>query len=203
MRNALGNLGGVDQALDHARMQIRHLGARHDRRGGERFTRVDRSPDGVDLGLTDQFLRGVHRLGRIALGIAGDDFDLAALDRRLKRCWASTAKLTPRLKPMVGAELGPVIAASQPILIGSVWAIAGFGNENVAAPSAPALPNNTSRRETAIYSSRFLYFSALVVTAGARGIHFAARGRTGVLKSNLSLMWTPCPEFLAGGGDGS
>jgi hypothetical protein len=60
---------------------------------------------------------------------------------------ASTAKFTPRLKPMVGAELGPVIAARHPILIGSESAIAGAGNENDAAPSAPALPNNTSRRE--------------------------------------------------------
>jgi hypothetical protein len=51
---------------------------------------------------------------------------------------------------MVGAELGPVIAARQPILIGSDWAKAGFGNENVAAPSAPALPNKTSRREMAM-----------------------------------------------------
>ena len=41
----------------------------------------------------------------------------------------------------------PVIAASQPILIGSDWAIAGFGNDNVVAPRIPALPNNTSRRE--------------------------------------------------------
>src|ERR1700748_2212655 len=54
---------------------------------------------------------------------------------------ASTAKLTPRLKPMVGAELGPVIAARQPILIGSDWAIAGIGKEKLAAPTAPALPN--------------------------------------------------------------
>src|SRR5882757_3923025 len=60
---------------------------------------------------------------------------------------ASTAKLTPRLKPRVGAELGPVIAARQPILIGSDCATAGLGNENDAAPKAPALPNNTSRRE--------------------------------------------------------
>ncbi len=63
---------------------------------------------------------------------------------------ASTAKITPRLKPMVGAELGPVIAARKPILIGSDWAIAGFGNENVAVPSTPALPNKTSRREMAM-----------------------------------------------------
>src|SRR5476649_2273812 len=43
---------------------------------------------------------------------------------------ASIAKFTPRLKPMVGAELGPVMAARQPILIGSESAIAGAGNEN-------------------------------------------------------------------------
>src|SRR5260221_11305250 len=58
---------------------------------------------------------------------------------------ASTAKMTPRLKPMVGAELGPVIAARKPILIGSDWAIAGFGHGNVAALRARALPNKTSR----------------------------------------------------------
>src|SRR6478736_2356084 len=63
---------------------------------------------------------------------------------------ASAAKLTPRLKPMVGAELGPVIAARQPTLIGSEdWAMAGSGNENAAAPAAPAPPNNTLQREMA------------------------------------------------------
>jgi hypothetical protein len=71
---------------------------------------------------------------------------------------ASTAKITPRLNPMVGAELGPVIAAKKPILIGSDCAIAGFGNENAAAPSAPVVPNKTSRRETAINSSRSMLF---------------------------------------------
>src|SRR4030088_480836 len=40
---------------------------------------------------------------------------------------ASTAKLTPRLKPIVGAELGPVIAARQPIFIGSDCAATGPG----------------------------------------------------------------------------
>src|ERR1700722_9681749 len=59
---------------------------------------------------------------------------------------ASAAKFTPRLKPMVGAELGPVIAARQPILIGCDWAMAGFGNRRVGAPSAAAVPNKTSRR---------------------------------------------------------
>src|SRR5258708_29643610 len=63
---------------------------------------------------------------------------------------ASTAKLTPRLKPIVGAELGPVIAARQPILIGSDWAMAGFGDKNVAAPSAPALPHKNSRTAQAL-----------------------------------------------------
>src|ERR1700754_2305210 len=67
---------------------------------------------------------------------------------------ASVAKVTPRLKPPVGAELGPVIAARQPILIGPDWAMAGFGNENVAAPSAPALPSKTSRREMVMRCSR-------------------------------------------------
>ena len=56
---------------------------------------------------------------------------------------ASAAYITPRLKPMAGAELGPVIAASQPILIGSACAMAGLANGNDAAPSAPALPNKT------------------------------------------------------------
>jgi hypothetical protein len=51
---------------------------------------------------------------------------------------------------MVGAELGPVIAARQPTLIGSDWAMAGTGKENAAAPAAPALPNKTSRREMAM-----------------------------------------------------
>src|ERR1700759_3810068 len=82
---------------------------------------------------------------------------------------AARQNITPRLKPMVGADLGPVMAARKPILIGSDWAMAGFGNENVAAPSAPAVPNKTSRRETAMSSSWFLYFTAPVVAAGARG----------------------------------
>jgi hypothetical protein len=51
---------------------------------------------------------------------------------------------------MVGAELGPVIAARQPTLTGSAWAMAGVDNENAAAPAAPALPNKTSRREMAM-----------------------------------------------------
>jgi hypothetical protein len=69
---------------------------------------------------------------------------------------------------MVGAELGPVIAARKPILIGSDWAIAGFGNENVAAPSAPALPNKMLRREMAICLLPLLSFAAPIVAAGVR-----------------------------------
>src|SRR6202035_4523310 len=55
---------------------------------------------------------------------------------------ASAAYITPRLKPMAGAGLGPVSAASQPILIGSLCAMAGLASGNDAVPSAPALPNN-------------------------------------------------------------
>src|ERR1700755_3726917 len=46
---------------------------------------------------------------------------------------ASTAKITPRLNPMVGAELGPVIAAKKPILIGSRWADAGVCHQQRCA----------------------------------------------------------------------
>src|SRR6202046_4167320 len=80
---------------------------------------------------------------------------------------ASAAKYTPRLKPMVGAELGPVIAARQPILIGSVCAIAGFGNGSVAALSALALPNKRSRREMRMKAS-VCSLPAPVVAAGVR-----------------------------------
>src|ERR1700704_11654 len=66
---------------------------------------------------------------------------------------ASAAYITPRLKPMAGAELGPVSAASQPILIGSLCAIAGLANGNDAVLNAPALPNKTCRRESAIFCS--------------------------------------------------
>src|SRR5258708_34611234 len=50
---------------------------------------------------------------------------------------ASTAKITPRLNPMVGAELGPVIAARKPILIGSDSAMAGPGNRRGGSPGPP------------------------------------------------------------------
>src|ERR1700712_4606831 len=53
---------------------------------------------------------------------------------------ASTANITPRLKPTVGAELGPVIAASQPILIGSDCAMAGFWKENIGGPRGAGVP---------------------------------------------------------------
>jgi len=76
--------------------------------------------------------------------------------------------LTPRLKPCVGAEAGPVIAARQPILTGSDSAMAGAGKEeNDAAPNAPALPNKTPRREITIENSRLFPSSAPVV--GVRG----------------------------------
>src|ERR1700687_4385024 len=45
----------------------------------------------------------------------------------------SAAYRTPRLKPTAGAELGPVSAASHPILIGSLCAKANFANGSDAA----------------------------------------------------------------------
>src|ERR1700722_5298041 len=105
----------------------------------------------------------------------------------------STAKITPRLKPIVGAELGPVIAARKPILIGSDAAMAGLRGENVAAPSAPALPSNNSRREPAICSSLNI-FLALVVPASLPG-YFWSIAKTQTGWSNLNQMWTPCPEL--------
>src|ERR1700753_3444663 len=57
---------------------------------------------------------------------------------------ASTAKIPPRLKPTVGADLGPVIAASQPILIGSDWAVGGLSDEKGAGPRGPAIPRRTA-----------------------------------------------------------
>ena len=79
---------------------------------------------------------------------------------------ALTAKSTPRLNPCVGAEAGPVMAARQPILIVSDWAIAGAGKEKLAAPNAPALPNKTSRREMAMKKLPFVSLSAPVFRRG-------------------------------------
>src|ERR1700676_4036475 len=56
---------------------------------------------------------------------------------------ALAAKITPRLKPMAGAELGPVNAASQPTLIVSACATAGLANGKDAALNTPALPAKT------------------------------------------------------------
>src|SRR3954470_13599489 len=90
---------------------------------------------------------------------------------------ASAANTTPRLKPMVGAELGPVIAARQPILIGSVCAMAGIGNENEAAPRAPALPINSSRRETTMTSPvRFLRSGVRRLRIIACALHLRTSG---------------------------
>src|SRR5258705_7059304 len=50
---------------------------------------------------------------------------------------ASTAKTTPRLNPIVGAELGPVMAARKPTLIGSYLAEAGFRTKYVLPPGDP------------------------------------------------------------------
>ena len=62
---------GIDQAVDHTWMNIRHFRARHDRGDGERFTGIGRAPDGMDFELADHFLRGIYSLGRIALRVTG------------------------------------------------------------------------------------------------------------------------------------
>jgi hypothetical protein len=83
------------------------------------------------------------------------------------------------------AELGLVTAARKPTLIGSAWAKAGFGNEEiVAAPSVPALPNKTSRREMAMDSSPIIC-PVPVVTAGARCSYFSASGPRSALVSQI------------------
>src|SRR5258707_712930 len=97
---------------------------------------------------------------------------------------ASAANSTPRLNPMVGAELGPVIAASQPILIGSDWAMAGFGSANAAAPSAPVLPNKTSRREMPTNSSQFYAFRRPSLPRALASNPFRRITVTGLLRSN-------------------
>src|SRR5262249_24905032 len=112
---------------------------------------------------------------------------------------ASTAKATPRLKPSVGAELGPVIAARQPILIGSESANAGVGNENDAAPNAPALPNKTSRREMAI---KILPFRFLVrrPSRGSRAsvCWLLPADEPDLQRRDLSRTQPDCPEPSAG-----
>src|SRR6202020_1457417 len=105
---------------------------------------------------------------------------------------ASAAKFTPRLKPMVGAELGPVIAARAPILIGSDCAIAGVGNGSAAALSALALPNKRSRRETRMKAS-VCFLPAPVVAAGVRLVVLACDGLKAE-RPNLNLTGKQCPK---------
>jgi hypothetical protein len=92
---------------------------------------------------------------------------------------------------MVGAELGPVIAARQPILIGSDCAIAGFGNGSVAALSALALPNKRSRREVRIKAS-VCFLPAPVVAADVRLVVPAGDGLEPE-RPNLNLTAKQCP----------
>src|SRR5688500_6509331 len=61
---------------------------------------------------------------------------------------ASAANKTPRLKPMAGAELGPVSAASQPILIGSACANTRRGMPSEQTPAAAHAPSVNLRRVT-------------------------------------------------------
>src|SRR5829696_5153108 len=66
--------------------------------------------------------------------------------------------MTPRLKPIAGAELAPVMAASQPMRIGSDCAIAGRGKPSAAAPAAAVVPNVNVRRVSTMSSSRVAEF---------------------------------------------
>jgi hypothetical protein len=59
--------------------------------------------------------------------------------------------------------------------------MAGIGNENAAAPTAPALPNKTSRRETAIYSSRLLLFRRPSLPRARVATIFGLAPKSGVL----------------------
>src|ERR1700733_11709982 len=59
---------------------------------------------------------------------------------------ASAANTTPRLKPIAGAELGPVRAASQPMRLGSDSAMAGLARPNTDAVARPVPPNTSPRR---------------------------------------------------------
>ena len=59
---------------------------------------------------------------------------------------ASAANITPRLKPIAGAELGPVKAASQPMRMGSDAAMAGLARPNTEAVARPVPPNTSPRR---------------------------------------------------------
>ncbi len=78
----------------------------------------------------------------------------------------SAAYNTPRLKPMAGAEEAPVIEASQPILIGSAWALASPGKPSDAALSPPAEPNTNFRREMLMPSSGVHVLPCPAVAAG-------------------------------------
>jgi hypothetical protein len=92
---------------------------------------------------------------------------------------------------MVGAELGPVIAARQPILIGSVCATAGFGNGSVAALTALALPNKRSRRDMLMKAS-LCFLPAPVVAAGIRLVVLTCDGLKAE-RPNLNLTGKQCP----------
>src|SRR5450631_4695424 len=63
----------------------------------------------------------------------------------------SAAYLTPRSNPIAGAELAPVIAASQPMRIGSDWAMAGRARPNIGKVEAAAPPIANLRRVIFIF----------------------------------------------------
>src|SRR5205085_4327869 len=70
----------VGEAINPAGMHLRRIGAREQRGHGERLAGVHRSEHDAHLGAAREFGRAIHRLGWIALRIAGDELDLAAVN---------------------------------------------------------------------------------------------------------------------------
>jgi hypothetical protein len=56
-------------------MDLRRVGAREQRHDRERLAGIDRAEDDAHL-LVRELGRSVHGLGRIALGVAGDQLEL-------------------------------------------------------------------------------------------------------------------------------
>ena len=61
-------------------MDLRRVRAREQRHDRERLAGIDRAEDDAHLLPARELGRAVHRLGRIALGVAGDQFDLPPVD---------------------------------------------------------------------------------------------------------------------------
>jgi len=75
----------------------------------------------------------------------------------------------------------------------------GFGNENVAAPSAPALPDKTSRREMGHGSSPDHMSGTRRCRGRSLQLFLCLRAEICPAESNLSLMRAPCRSFCSTG----